>query len=137
MRRPRTGAGGRGCGGLAVEGLPVVEAVGGRGGEGGAWQEWDDGVAKELGGMDAELLLKRVHDGLLVALFAEQEVESGDRLCATAAAALGAATGITANTGLKHGCISFEGFSLCLLQKVRYQHLCTGKGEAQTRYALV
>ena len=78
--------------GLAVEGLPVVVAVRGRG------------------------------------------VESGDRLCATAAAALGAAAGVTANTGLEHGCISFEGVRVCLLQKVRYQHLRAGKfGEKDER----
>lgn len=98
-------ASGRGCGGwgMAVEGLPVVVRAGGRGVEGGAREERDDGVAEEAGGIGAELFFERVDDGLLVALLAEQLVECGERLGASAAGAFGSAAGVAADTGCEHG----------------------------------
>ena len=85
---------------MAVEGLPVVERVGGRGVERGAWQEGDDGVAEKPGGGGLEFLFERVEEGLLVALLAEHAGECRESLGASTDAAPGAAACVAADTGL-------------------------------------
>ena len=81
----RNGGDGWRCGlGMAVEGLPVVERVGGWGVECGARDEGDNGVAEKPGGVGREFLFERVEDDLLVTLLAKNAVEYSENLGATA-----------------------------------------------------